>query len=97
MPNTEAKAFVLTRPDRQSGPVIFASPHSGRDYSASFLAQILPDRLLIRSSEDAFVDQLFDMAPDLGAPLLVAKVPQNLHFKAEVLAAATAWWPSAVR
>ncbi len=72
----ETEAFVLTRPASRSGPVIFASPHSGRDYSASFLAQILPDQLLIRSSEDAFVDQLFDMAPGLGAPLLAAKVPR---------------------
>lgn len=72
----EAKAFVLTRPDRRTGPVIFASPHSGRDYPADFLAIALPDRQVIRSSEDAFVDQLFDMAPALGAPLLAAKVPR---------------------
>ncbi len=76
LPKHEAKAFVLTRPDRRTGPVIFASPHSGRDYPADFLASALPDRQVIRSSEDAFVDQLFDMAPALGAPLLAAKVPR---------------------
>jgi len=76
LPKEETETYVLTRPDHRSGPVIFASPHSGRDYSAGFLAQVLPDRLLIRSSEDAFVDQLFDMAPGLGAPLLAAKVPR---------------------
>jgi len=36
----------------------------------------LPDHLAIRSSEDAFVDRLFDMAPALGAPLLLARLPR---------------------
>lgn len=73
---TETEAFVLTRPARRMSPLIFASPHSGRDYSAGFLAQVALDRWSIRSSEDAFVDQLFDMAPDLGAPLLAARAPR---------------------
>jgi len=30
----------------------------------------------MRSSEDAFVDRLFDMAPELGAPLLAARAPR---------------------
>ena len=34
------------------------------------------DRHVIRSSEDAFVDRLFDMAPAMGAPLLAARVPR---------------------
>lgn len=70
------EAFVLHRPLRAAGPVIFASPHSGRDYPQDFLAQALLDRAAIRSSEDAFVDQLFDCAPGLGAPLLAARVPR---------------------
>ena len=72
MPDAPFKAFLLQRPQRQAGPVIFASPHSGRDYPAEFLARSLLDRQAIRSSEDAFVDQLFDAAPGLGAPLLSA-------------------------
>jgi N-formylglutamate amidohydrolase len=70
------EAFVLHRPVRVAGPVIFASPHSGRDYPKSFLAQALLDAAAIRSSEDAFVDELFDCAPGLGAPLLAARVPR---------------------
>lgn len=73
---TETEAFVLTRPARRLSPLIFASPHSGRDYSAAFLAQVALDRRSIRSSEDAFVDRLFDMAPELGAPLLAARAPR---------------------
>jgi N-formylglutamate amidohydrolase len=34
------------------------------------------DREAIRSSEDAFVDHLFDVAPGHGAPLLVARAPR---------------------
>ncbi len=34
------------------------------------------DEKAIRSSEDAFVDQLFGAAPDFGAPLLAADVPR---------------------
>ena len=76
MATHETEAFVLCRPERQTSPVIFASPHSGRDYPAAFLARALPDSLAIRSSEDAFVDQLFDMVPALGAPLLLARLPR---------------------
>lgn len=70
------EAYRLLCPDRQTGPVIFASPHSGRDYPKEFLARSVLDAEAIRSSEDAFVDQLFDQAPRLGAPLLAAKVPR---------------------
>jgi N-formylglutamate amidohydrolase len=70
------EAYVLKRPRRALGPVVFAAPHSGRDYPAAFLAQAVLDRQAIRSSEDAFVDRLFDMAPARGAPLLVARAPR---------------------
>ena len=56
--------------------MIFASPHSGRDYPAEFLAQAVLDPHMIRSSEDAFVDELFGMAPGMGAPLLAARAPR---------------------
>lgn len=76
MPQQLTEAFVLKRPIRAVGPVIFASPHSGRDYPAAFLARAVLDRQAIRSSEDAFVDRLFDSAPALGAPLLAARAPR---------------------
>ncbi len=71
-----ALGYTLRRPVRHTTPVIFASPHSGREYPADFLKQSLLDAMTIRSSEDAFVDRLFDMAPDLGAPLLAAIAPR---------------------
>ncbi|QBF30384.1 N-formylglutamate amidohydrolase [Thalassococcus sp. S3] len=56
--------------------VVFASPHSGRDYARSFLRRSVLDERAIRSSEDAFVDQLFASAPEYGAPLLTAGAPR---------------------
>lgn len=76
MSRTETEAYVLTHPRARTSPLIFASPHSGRDYPQDFLDQAMLDRHTIRSSEDAFVDRLFDMAPGLGAPLLAARAPR---------------------
>ncbi|NJM81890.1 MAG: N-formylglutamate amidohydrolase [Tabrizicola sp.] len=71
-----SEAFILRRPQRLTAPVIFSSPHSGREYSAHFLGQAHLDRHTIRSSEDAFVDKLFAMAPAMGAPLIAARMPR---------------------
>lgn len=71
-----ADAFHLIRPARRNTPLIFSSPHSGRVYSQAFLAASSLDAQAIRTSEDAFVDQLFAAAPDHGAPLLAACAPR---------------------
>jgi N-formylglutamate amidohydrolase len=68
--------YFLRRPDLQATPVIFASPHSGRNYPADFLRASILDEYAIRSSEDAFVDMLFADAPVFGAPLLAANAPR---------------------
>ncbi len=68
--------YSLLRPSVQTSAVIFASPHSGRAYAPDFLAQSVLDPLMLRSSEDAFVDELFAAAPQLGSALLLAEVPR---------------------
>lgn len=68
--------YYLHQPKRTTTAVVFSSPHSGRDYPKDFLAESLLDKHRIRSSEDAFVDDLFDCAPDFGAPLLAASAPR---------------------
>ncbi|KIC18430.1 MULTISPECIES: N-formylglutamate amidohydrolase [unclassified Leisingera] len=73
MPDT---AFSVISPQKLASAVVFASPHSGADYSDSFLSQSILGRKEIRSSEDAFVDQLFRAAPEFGAPLLRALKPR---------------------
>jgi N-formylglutamate deformylase len=64
------------RPARQTMPLVFASPHSGTNYSADFLAGARLDPLALRRSEDSFVDELFAAAPAHGAPLLTATFPR---------------------
>src|SRR3984957_1194852 len=53
-----------------------ASPHSGSDYPADFVAASRLDPLALRRSEDAFVDEIFAAAPRLGAPMLAARFPR---------------------
>jgi N-formylglutamate amidohydrolase len=69
-------AFRLTRPAQQDSSVIFASPHSGREYSDDFLAASQLDTHNLRSSEDAYVDRLIARAPLYGSPLLCALAPR---------------------
>ena len=66
---------VLT-PAAAASPVIFASPHSGRDYPATLLKNTRLDRHGLRQSEDCYVDLIFDAAPRCGAPLLRALFPR---------------------
>ena len=69
-------AFQIRPPERATSGVVFASPHSGRHYPAAFLSQTVLDSHEIRSSEDAFVDQLYQDAPDFGATLMTATYPR---------------------
>jgi N-formylglutamate amidohydrolase len=71
----EASHEILA-PDRQTLPLVFASPHSGRNYRPEFLAASRLDPLALRRSEDSFVDELFAWAPRLGAPLIRALFPR---------------------
>lgn len=73
----EAALIRCQRPAERLAPFVFASPHSGRDYSPEFLNQAqLPERLL-RRSEDAYVDLLIEDAPRLGASLICADFPRS--------------------
>ena len=63
-------------PEYQTAPLVFSSPHSGRDYPADFVAASKLDAIVLRRSEDAFVDEIFASATDFGAPLLCALFPR---------------------
>jgi N-formylglutamate amidohydrolase len=69
-------AYRLFEPEKRTSCVVFASPHSGRSYFDSFKTASILDDVTIRSSEDAFVDQLFESAQTFGAPFLVATAPR---------------------
>ncbi|MBM2319847.1 MULTISPECIES: N-formylglutamate amidohydrolase [Marivita] len=81
-------AYHLVQPEAHTSRVVFASPHSGRDYSWNFLRHTALDEVTIRSSEDAFVDRLFDCAPQFGAVFIKAGAPRayiDLNRSAEEL------------
>ena len=71
---TEGLPFLLIEPLRKAGPVVFASPHSGRCYPEAMLCRSRLDLRSLRCAEDAYVDALFSAAPSLGAPLLCANI-----------------------
>jgi N-formylglutamate deformylase len=71
-----AEPVRVVRPQRQRVPFVFASPHSGRLYPPAFVEKSRLNATALRRSEDAFVEELFDAARDLGAPMLVARFPR---------------------
>lgn len=75
-PDLSGKSHEVIAPERQTVPLVFASPHSGCDYPADFVAASRLDPVTLRRSEDSFVDELFSAAPKLGAPLIRALFPR---------------------
>lgn len=57
-------------------PVLLSSPHSGRYYETELCDQTMQPHLLLRRSEDAYVDQLIETAPDWGAMTVSALFPR---------------------
>ena len=53
----DIRQHTIVEPASLSSGIVFALPHSGRDYGVSFLNQSILDQSSIRSSEDAFLDQ----------------------------------------
>ena len=66
----------ILRPDMLRSGVIFASPHSGSLYPASFIARSALSETELRRNEDAYIDKLFSPAAQFGAPLLSARFPR---------------------
>ncbi|WP_170576315.1 N-formylglutamate amidohydrolase [Ruegeria atlantica] len=80
--------YVLDMPASRTSCVVFSSPHSGRNYPESLLNRTVLSENVIRSSEDAFVDQLFASAVEFGAPVISAVMPRaylDLNRSAEEL------------
>ena len=73
---TDIRQHSIVEPSTLTSGVVFALPHSGRDYGVSFLNQSILDKISIRSSEDAFLDQLIDGIEKYGAPKIIANAPR---------------------
>ncbi|MCQ0987953.1 N-formylglutamate amidohydrolase [Jiella marina] len=74
--NGVVPAFEIVEPKEHSIPFVFCSPHSGRDYPVDLMSETRLCRDSIRRSEDLFVDQLFALATEHGAPVLRARFPR---------------------
>lgn len=70
------KKFTLNLPEKVTNPVVFSSAHSGRNYPVDFVSGSVLSQKHLRSSEDAFVDELFAGVTDFGVPLLSAIMPR---------------------
>ena len=55
-------------------PLLFDSPHSGSVYPDDF--DHVPPRARMRQSEDSFIDELYEAAPEHGATLIGALFPR---------------------
>ena len=73
---TPSAPLEVLEPQTLKVPLVFASPHSGTHYPEKFVAESLLDVVILRKSEDCYVDELFSGAPDVGAPLLRALYPR---------------------
>jgi N-formylglutamate amidohydrolase len=68
--------YHLARPVQRTTSVVFASPHSGRDWPADYRGHVVLGAQEMRSSEDAFIDRLFAGVTQHGAPLIAAAAPR---------------------
>ena len=73
---TMTEPFRLRRPrESDQVPVVYDSPHSGRQYPADF-ETTLP-RTELRRAEDAYVDELLEGALSYGVAILDATYPRS--------------------
>ncbi len=66
----------LIKPNHPSTPLVLSSPHSGRTYPPSFLAQSGLSLRQLRRSEDCYVDRLVEPLTKYGIPLIAANFPR---------------------
>ena len=72
MTDSSAPGFTIHRRGEAVSPLVFASPHSGRDYPPEFIAATRLTIAQLRRAEDAFVDTLLDGVVAAGVPLIAA-------------------------
>lgn len=63
--HSPALGMEIVRPVVPSS-VVYSLPHSGRYYPDSFVAEARQSGAALRMSEDAFVDEMVGLTPDLG-------------------------------
>ena len=68
-------AYRLIHPADPRVPLVFDSPHSGREYPDDFRASVSVE--ILRQAEDSYVDELYAAAPAHGATLVAARFPRT--------------------
>jgi N-formylglutamate deformylase len=67
---------MIKKPASWVVPLVFSSPHSGRDYHPEFLASARLGLLDLRRSEDCYIDEIFAAVPGHGGLLIAALFPR---------------------
>lgn len=76
-PIDEIPPTLLHWPETLTNPILLASPHSGRAYPSCFLKESRLNHTTLRRSEDFCVNDLYDFAPEMGLPFLIAQFPRS--------------------
>lgn len=65
-------AYSLDTPDQIVAPVLLSSPHSGAFYPPDMQKQMCVSLMTVRQTEDAYIDELFEVATRAGAAFIKA-------------------------
>jgi len=71
-----SQTHKLSQPKVLTTPLVLSSPHSGRHYPPSFLAQTRLSKRQLRQSEDCYVDQIIKPLTKYDIPMIAAKFPR---------------------
>jgi len=72
MDNVIGRGFSISGDSDAAGPLVLASPHSGREYPSGFIATTRLTLGQLRRAEDAYVDDMLAGAVAAGVPLISA-------------------------
>ena len=72
-----SKSFNIKVSNTRTFRTIYSSPHSGSNYSEEFLAQSNLNLKELRSSEDAFIGELFKIAANFDSAFIEASFPRS--------------------
>ncbi len=64
--HTPDAGLTVVRPPEPRAALVYSLPHSGRYYPDSFIAEARQSGSALRASEDAFVDDMIGLSPELG-------------------------------
>ena len=71
-------AFKSYIPTARTSPIVLASPHSGRHYPRNFIRRTQLSMSKLRTVEDAYIDQIFDLESAQNFAALCALFPRTL-------------------